>query len=310
MKKAKKKNIKSKGRGPLARKVIKLMGMNHKKRIINLQEVKESKESSQAYFDSILSLEELSDHDPLTALYFHAQNHLSVLMELFSDMPAFTKFDIKAYQADQKYMPSYPPMSPVTNSHFFCWNAFDLMTQGVNKESYCTVIVDYCKSIGFDAYLLEIFEEFQNSYAGLYVHEKHDGKYVYLRELVTGKQIKSIVATGYKGNTGELWYARVLPALSDGFDYSVIFGTPYILVNHGIQDLEQAWMGYLERKLTLSTNISPEKSYQKFMKSGESHDFWMEYITLAYSNFSSDNIQLKGIPDIPESMPLSHLAAW
>lgn len=296
--------------GPLARKVIKLMKMHEKSKIINLQTVKNAKQSGKEYQKSIASIEQLQKHDSLTALYINAQNHLSVLMEIFAEMPVLKNIVKHIMLAEDKYMPSYPPASPVTGSHFYCWSAFDLMIGGVKKESFCTVISDYCKSIKFDPMLVEIFENFQQSYCGIYIQEGINDDFVILREIITNKEVTVKVASGYTGKVGEIWYARVMPPLFDLSDYSVVFGTPYIISEVFGRNIQTEWLGYFERQLSISQNINKEKSYQDFMKFGRNKDFWMEYITLAYLGFSSESIDIGGIPDIPESLPLGHLADW
>ncbi|HFC30620.1 MAG TPA: hypothetical protein ENJ44_06215 [Oceanospirillales bacterium] len=286
------------------------MQMHEKSQIINLQTVKEIKQSAKEYQQSVISLEQLQKHDSLVALYIYAQNHLSVLMEIFAEMPVLKNLIRRIMLAQDKYMPSYPPMSPVTESHFFCWSAFDLMVGGVKKESFCTIICDYCNSTNFDAMLIEIFENFQQSYCGIYIHEGIHDDCVILRELITNKRFTVKVASGYAGKTGELWYARVLPPLFGLNNYSVIFGTPYIISEVVGRNIQAEWLDYFERQLSISQNINKEKSYQDFMKFGINKDFWMEYITLAYLGFSSESIDVDGIPDIAESLPLGHLADW
>ena len=311
MKKSKK-SIKTKisASGPIARKIIKLMKMHEKSKIIDLQAVKAANKSAEEYQKSVLSIEQLQTHDSLTAMYINSQNHLSVLVEMFAEFPNFKNLIKRNLKAEDKYMPSYPPMSPVTNSHFFCWSIFDLMTGGAKKESFCTVVIDYCKSINFDAMQIEIYEIFQQSYAGIYIQEGFDETFVYLREIITNKKITTKVASQYTGNTGDVWYARVLPPLFGLYDYSVVFGTPYILSNHLSSNIEDEWLNYFKRQLSISSNINTGKSYQEFMKFGKNDDFWMEYITLAYLGFTSESISLGGIPDIPSSLPLGHLANW
>ncbi len=303
-------NTQFSARGPIARKIIKFMKMHEKSKIINLQAVKDAKLTAEEYQKSVLSIEQLQKHDPLTAIYINSQNHLSVLVEMFSEFPSLKNLIRRNIQADDKYMPSYPPMSPVTNSHFFCWSVFDLMTGGAKKESFCTVVIDYCKSINFDPFQIEIYEIFQQSYAGIYIQEGFDDTFVYLREIVTNKKITTKVASLYTGNTGDIWYARVLPPLFGLYDYSVVFGTPYILNNQMSTNTEREWLDYFNRQLSIDNNINSEKSYQEFMKFGKNDDFWMEYITQAYLGFTSESISLGGIPDIPASLPLGHLAGW
>jgi len=308
MKKSKIKNKQFTGRGPIARKVIKMFKVQMKNKITSLQDWKDGKESAIALQKSVISKEQLQTYDPLHAMYIDAQNQLSVLLELFVDLPMLHNLVRKHVEAEEKYMPSYPPMSPVTNSSFFCWSAFDLSTGGMKKESFCTIIIDYFKSIKVKEMQVEIFEHMQESYMGIYIHEGLDDDFVYLRELVTNSRIKAKVSTDYKGCEGEVWYVRILPPLFGLCDYSLVFTTPYILENKYSENIEQDWLDYFSR--TLIVNENSKQSYQAFMKNGKNHNFWNEYITIAYTGYTSEFISLRGIPDLPESLPLSHLAQW
>jgi len=46
---------------------------------------------------------------------------------------------------------------------------------------------------------------------GLWEHRGHDGDRVLLREVFTDDERRCHVASGYRGQPGEIWYARVLP---------------------------------------------------------------------------------------------------
>jgi len=44
------------------------------------------------------------------------------------------------------------------------------------------------------------------------------------------------------------------------------------------------------------------------MKFGPSIHYWLEYVFLAYVNFTKDHILLTGIPDQPKTLPHGDLA--
>jgi len=71
----------------------------------------------------------------------------------------------------------------------------------------------------------------QNSRMGFYIHEGVSEGFVHLRELITQKQIKAIVPSGYMGSQGEIWFARIMPEpfAKLNYGYSVVFTTPYII---------------------------------------------------------------------------------
>jgi len=250
----------------------------------------------------------VSELDPLHALYVYSQNHLSVLIEQISELPMLDKLADKYAAASDKYMPSGPPMSPLTASYFTCWGALDLCSFGAKKETLCTVATDFCKYINVDHGQIEVFEEMQNSYMGIYKHEGISGEYINFRELLTNRKVKAVCASGYMGLEGEIWFARILPPLFNSFNYSVVFTTPYILGKLGddrsfISEVENDWLKYFDRNLGKIRIENIEDSYKELMKYGLSKNYWNEYIFLSYRNHRDDMILLEGFPDILSSMP-------
>ena len=299
---------KSRGRGPLARKVIDSARQQLQRKVTNLSEWKEGKLRSEEYQKSIVSEERLSKLDPLHALYVYSQNHLSVIIEQISELPMLAKLADRYAAAYDEYMPSGPPMSPLTTSYFTCWGAFDLCSFGAKQETLCSIATDFCNFINTDHGQIEVFEEMQNSRMGIYKHEGVFGKYIKFRELITNAEIRAISSSGYMGQEGEVWFARIFPPLFNSFDYSVVFTTPYILGKLGsdnsfIPFVENDWLNYFERNLDKMGLQNIEESYKKLMKHGLSQNYWNEYIFLSYRNHRDDMILLEGFPDIQSSMP-------
>ncbi|VAW85986.1 hypothetical protein MNBD_GAMMA18-130 [hydrothermal vent metagenome] len=292
----------------MARKVIESARQQLQRKITSLSEWKEGKLRSEEYQKSIVSEESLSKLDPLHALYVYSQNHLSVIIEQMSELPILAKLADRYATAYDKYMPSGPPMSPLTASYFTCWGAFDLCSFGAKQETLCSIATDFCDFINADHGQIEVFEEMQNSRMGVYKHEGVSGKYINFRELITNAEIRAVSSSGYMGQEGEVWFARILPPLFNSFDYSVVFTTPYILGKLGndnsfIPLVENDWLNYFERNLGEMKLQSIEESYQKLMKNGLSQNYWNEYIFLSYRNHRDDMILLEGFPDIKSSMP-------
>ena len=298
----------NKGRGPLARKIIESARQQLQRKVTSFGGWKEGKIKSEEYQKSIISEERLNELDPLFALYVYSQNHLSVLIEQIFEFPPLGKLSDMYASAEEEYMPSGPPVSPITSSYFTCWGAFDLCSFGEKKETLCTVVTDFCKYINIDHGQIEIFEEMQNSYMGIYKHEGVSGKYINLRELVTNRELRAVCPSGYMGVEGELWFARVLPPLFNSFDYSVVFTTPYILGKLGadnsfVSDVESDWLDYFDRNLGEAGFENTIESYRFLMKYGLSKNYWNEYIFLSYRNHSDNMILLEGLPDMLSSMP-------
>jgi len=114
------------GRGPIAKKVISSLKRSIQSKVINISDLKGAKIQADNLDKTIISEESLSKLDPLHGIYAYAQNKMSFFVEQLAELPMRTKL-INAYaDAEYMYMPSGPPMSPLTKSYFFSWGFFDL----------------------------------------------------------------------------------------------------------------------------------------------------------------------------------------
>ena len=111
-------NLKRKapGRGPIAQKTIKALFKQSYQNVLDLQIYRHARQSAAELEESIISENEMAGLDPLHAIYAYAQNKLSVMIEQLSEFPALSRL-VKAYtDAEDVYLPSGPPMSPLTGS--------------------------------------------------------------------------------------------------------------------------------------------------------------------------------------------------
>ena len=300
------------GRGPIARKVIASAQYHLQKKVTHLSDWRDAKIRAEDFQKTIISQNQLTEYDPVHGLYVYGQNLLSVLIEQLCELPFLDKLADAYAQAQEEYMPSGPPMSPLTGSYFTCWGAFDLCA-GPKRETFGTIGIDLYKFLSVDDGLINLFEKMQVSRMGLFKHEGTSGGYVFLRELITNKEIKVFSASGYLGNPGEIWFARVMPPPFDNntqFDYSIVFTTPYVLGKIGLSKeftpfVENDWLDYFERNLLRTKIKEKEAAYEYLMKYGLSKNYWNEYIFLAYRNYQHDMVLLEGFPDIPSSLPHS-----
>ncbi|MCD4676035.1 MAG: hypothetical protein K8S18_08580 [Desulfobacula sp.] len=296
--------------GPISKKVIAGLKKAKKQKIIQFEELKEAKVYADDLEKSVTTEGQLSDHDPLHAIYIYAQNRVSVLVEQLADLKSLSKLTGTLDQADDIYLPSFPPQSPLTQSYFTCWGFFDLSV-GIKKESFGTVILDLLKNLKADPGLIKTIEYMQDSRMGIFVHKGHSDRFVILEELITGEEIKVIVPSGYQGKENEIWYVRVMPVPFPelNYGYSVAFTTPYILIdldgNLGSSAKLDDWEAFFDRNLKAVGKKDKIKAYESFMKYGKNKYFWNEYIFEGYVNYEDDMIMLAGFPDIPLSMPHS-----
>src|SRR5437763_7309216 len=149
-----------------------------------------------------------SGHDPLHAAYVAAQNFTSFFAEAVSQFPEFDPYCQIVGPAQDAYLPSRPPLSPLTMSYFTTWAFFDVRF-GPDGETIGTCLLDVADLLEMDPFMAETIRRFQGSRMGLYEQCGAEGGRVRLKELVTDDELTCHVAAGYRGKRGELWYARL-----------------------------------------------------------------------------------------------------
>jgi hypothetical protein len=296
-------------RGPIARKVIATLGKERRRRTIDFSALKLGAEKAEELERGVISETEMREYDPLHAVYIYAQNTMSVLVEQITELPMCAALTDAYAAAEEEYMPSGPPMSPLTGSYFFCWGVFDSAV-GQQKETLGTVAIDLCRAIGTEPSLVRLFEHMQASRMGLYVHEGVDGPHVMLREFVTGTLHRCISPAGYLGQPGEMWFVRVLPEPFESLHmgYSLVFNTPYVIgrYNGHFKPANPAeWQAFLDRAIPETGIANNGEAYSHLLKYGLSRTYWNDYLMDAYVNHRPDVIMLAGIPDVPASLPQS-----
>ena len=234
--------------------------------------------------------------DPLHTVYLAVQHAASIFAERVSVLDEFEPYYEIVVKAEDEYMPSGPPMSPLTRSYFTTWAFFDLRF-GPYKETLGKCLLDAGTMLGFDAKVMDAIRTCSESRMGIYELEKHKGSRCLLRELITDEQIECHVPTGYQGQVGELWYGRILPPIPP-VKYHVFLTTPYVLLNFGKED----WTAYLKKSL-LDLKVPERMRLAHFLKHGKEPNQWNEFIFQAYHHHQFDAIFLSGLPDVPGSLP-------
>jgi len=202
------------GKGPIARAVLASARQLLRRKVVDLAAWRDAKIRAEDFEKTVLSQAELSVYDPVHGVYIYGQHQLSVLIEQLAELPMLDPLTEAYAEAQDDYMPSGPPISPLTQSYFTSWGLFDL-NAGAHRETFGTVTIALCKFLKVDPGLIHIFEIMQQSRMGLYRHGGMSGHHVLLRELITNREIRAISASGYQGRPREIWFARVLPAPFD-----------------------------------------------------------------------------------------------
>ena len=123
---------KNSGYSPISRKVLSGLRKEINRKVIDISELKNAKIHAENLEKSVITEKELSELDPLHGFYAYGQNKISVFVEQIAELPALSKLTNAYADTEDIYMPSGPPMSPLTKSYFLCWG-FLIFAWGLKK---------------------------------------------------------------------------------------------------------------------------------------------------------------------------------
>jgi len=92
--------------------------------------------------------------DPLFAVYAAVQNLTSVFSEGVSQFDELREFFDIIAAAEDEYMPSGPPMSPLTGTYFTTWAFFDVRF-GPDQETIGTCMIDVSGVMDMAPFMVE-----------------------------------------------------------------------------------------------------------------------------------------------------------
>lgn len=237
--------------------------------------------------------------DPIHAVYAYIQQMSSHFAEGASNWPELAPFVKAVGTAEDEYLPSGPPMSPLTAGYFWTWALYDLCF-GKSRDTIATCQIDLNDIIWLNPDQLDALQKMRDSRMGIYEHVGLEGEWVRLRELLTGDEFVCHSGSGYLGRKNELWYVRLLPPLlPEHATYHVVFTTPYVLIKTTKQD----WADFLRRTLLPFKGDSEREKLHQLMKYGPSKHYWHEFVFKAYHHHQHNAIFLTGIPDVQSSLP-------
>ena len=243
-----------------------------------------------------------ADLDPCHGIYALAENIVSLMAESISGMREAKGFVRIVGDAEDEYLPSGPPMSPLTASYFTMWAFFDVQF-GSSRETMGNCILRIAPEFDCPSWLIDAIERMQHSRMGFYVHCGSEGEGVLLREVGTRETVSCTVPAGYAGHEGEVWFVRVLPPPHPLCPRHIVINTPYVIRDWP----ERTFIDYLERETArMMAKKKPPRTddpHGHLMKYGPDPNHWNEYVLCAYTGHRQEAIFLTGIPDIRESLP-------
>jgi hypothetical protein len=169
---------------PLAEKILARMKREVHGKVTNLKAVIAGRTAAKELQKTVASMAALDALHPAHAAYVYAQNQVSVLAEQLSGLDELAPLAKMISEAEDTYLPSGPPMSPLTKSYFSCWSCFDACV-GAGDETLGTAILWVCGALGMDRTLLGLIQLMQDSRMGVYGYEGREGDLAVLRDLAT-----------------------------------------------------------------------------------------------------------------------------
>jgi hypothetical protein len=237
--------------------------------------------------------------DPVHAVYVFMHNMTSRFAEVVSEMPEMKTWARTVEKAEDEYLPSGPPMSPLTGSYFWMWALYDLrIGKSTDTMVYCQIAAN--DVIQANVHQVDVLKKMETSRMGIYEQVGRNGPHIRLRELITDDHLTCYCPTGYVGSKGELWYVRLLPPLEpDHAIYWVAMTTPYILIGASTAD----WIAFLKRTMIQCEGPNDRTRHHHLLKYGVEPNYWNEFVFKAYHHHQHDAIFLTGIPDLQATLP-------
>jgi len=141
--------------GTTADKIAKAIIAQERSGVIDLSSYRAAKESiNKADLDKDRLGELLAGgYDPAHAVFIYTQNFVSFLSEPISVLKELRQFARIVGNAQDEYIPSFPPMSPLTTSYFTMWALFDVLF-GESNETIGTCVQRIANEIDFPHWVL------------------------------------------------------------------------------------------------------------------------------------------------------------
>lgn len=237
--------------------------------------------------------------DPIHAVYVFMQNLTAFFAEGVSQLPEMKAWARFVEKAEDEYLPSGPPMSPLTGSYFWMWAFYDLrIGKSTDTLAHCQIASN--DVILMNRHQLDVARKMEGSRMGIYEQVGTDGPHIRLKELLTDDQFLVHCPTGYVGTKGQLWYVRLLPPLEpEHATYWIAMTTPYILIETNQSD----WTAFLKRTMLHCDGSNDRTRLRNLLKYGMEPNYWNEFVFKAYHHHQNDAIFLTGIPDLQSSLP-------
>lgn len=221
--------------------------------------------------------------------------------QVLDTIPLLNDFNNRICDQHDEYLPSGPPMSPITKTFFSQWMTLDALIN--DKLTLGLLFSRYIQEKKVMGYAVKAMDNLNESFVSLYQVVGGDLKKTILWDLIEKCELEASIpiydysVATYSPAIGEIWYTRILPPLDQEQYVYTVLGTPLIFRHTKRED----WQGYLARRIAgKDKNV---KGIKKHLKHGDTFGYWMEFVFQAYSNHTSEIIYAEGLPDIKDSRP-------
>ncbi len=212
--------------------------------------------------------------------------------------PDLIPFNNQLADLQEEYMPSYPPMSPVTSAFFAGWMVLDARDASTGM-TIGEVLVHYLQHLGTFDYVEKAMVALNDSFCSFYEVLDVGAQGLTLWDIAGKHEVQCWSSSGYSGRKGEIWYVRVLPPFVEGLTRSVSLSTPYVFTDSS----RSTWEDFFQRHLASEAGAGP--SLRDYLKQGKSFGYWLEFVYQAFAGYTGNMILVTGVPDDPGSLPHS-----
>ncbi len=234
--------------------------------------------------------------DPSFHAYAAALNTASEFAGQALGFPDLIPFNNLIAEIQEEYMPSYPPMSPVTSAFFAGWMVLDARDDSTGM-TLGEVFAHYLQHVGTFDYLQKAMVALNASFCSFYEVLDVDAQGLKLWDIAGKQEVRCWSSSGYAGRKGEIWYVRVLPPFVEGRSRSVTMSTPYVFRDSS----RRTWEDFLQRRL--SSESGAAHPLRNYLKNGKWLGYWLEFVHQAFAGYTGNMILVTGVPDDPASLP-------
>ncbi len=234
--------------------------------------------------------------DPSFHAYAAAVNVANEFAGQALGFPDLIPFNSQLADIQEEYMPSYPPMSPITSAFFAGWVVLDARDTSTGM-TLGELFVRYLQHVGRFDYVQKAMAALNDSFCSFYEVMDVGTQGLTLWDTAAKQEVRCRCSSGYPGRTGEIWYVRVLPPFVERLGRSVTMSTPYVFRDSP----RSTWEDFFQRHL--SSGSAAGRPLRDYLKNGKSLGYWLEFLSQAFANYTGNMILVEGVPDDPGSLP-------